>query len=95
MNLAPACWVKRRGGRKRGGKKERRRGEREIGRKGGEDRERESGKEMEAKWEGGIKRGCAEGLEKCVCWGFFSLFPPPSIRCNAEKVLRSAEFAYP
>lgn len=38
----------------------------------------------------GIRRGAGGGL-KNVCAEDFS---PPPIRCNAEKVLRSAEFAY-
>lgn len=50
------------------------RGGGEIGRKGGEDRERAL-KRWKQSGRGGIKRGCAEGLEKCVCWGFFLSSP--------------------
>lgn len=59
-----------------------RRSEEEMGEKG-----RRSVKEMEAKTNAGIRWG-EGGLENCMC-----RYSP--IGCNAEKVLRSAEFAYP
>lgn len=75
MNLAPACWVKRRGERKRGGK---RGGGGERDRKKRRRRQRESVKEMEAKWEGvGLKGGVRKDWKNACAVDFFSL--PPTL----------------